>query len=152
MSQGYTFDHAWALERARLAGLEGALDPGTREHLTRLGAGPGKRCLEIGAGGGSVAFWLAEQVIPGRCCRAAQSGVCHDLRVTSESVDWLIRPSEDGVHAVLVVRHDSSTAAEAAAAATDRGYHIIKPPDTTDDPDLGLCLRYRLVPAESSGT
>jgi SAM-dependent methyltransferase len=65
MSHGYAYDHAWALERVRLAGLEAALDPGTREHLTLLGVGPGRRCLEVGAGGGSVAFWLAEQVAPG---------------------------------------------------------------------------------------
>jgi SAM-dependent methyltransferase len=65
MTQGYAYDHAWSMERVRLAGLEVALDPGTREHLTRLGAGPGVRCLEIGAGGGSVAFWLAERVAPG---------------------------------------------------------------------------------------
>jgi SAM-dependent methyltransferase len=65
MVQGYAFDHAWAMERLRLAGLEAALDPGTREHLTRLGVGPGTRCLEIGAGGGSVAFWLASRVVPG---------------------------------------------------------------------------------------
>jgi SAM-dependent methyltransferase len=65
MTQGYAYDHAWAMERVRLAGLEVALDPGTRERLTRLGAGPGKRCLEIGAGGGSVAFWLTERVAPG---------------------------------------------------------------------------------------
>ena len=61
----YTFDHAWDLEHRRLAGLEAALDPGTREHLTRLGVAPGKRCLEIGAGGGSVAFWMAGEVYPG---------------------------------------------------------------------------------------
>ena len=62
---GYAYGHAWAMERVRLAGLEATLDPGTREHLTRLGAGPGKRCLEVGAGGGSVALWLAGQVAPG---------------------------------------------------------------------------------------
>jgi SAM-dependent methyltransferase len=64
VTQDYAYGHAWAMERVRLAGLEAALDPGTREHLVRLGAGPGKRCLEIGAGGGSVAFWLAGQVAP----------------------------------------------------------------------------------------
>src|SRR6266851_716700 len=53
------------MERVRLAGLESALDPGTRDHLTRLGVGPGTHCLEVGAGGGSVAFWLAERVAPG---------------------------------------------------------------------------------------
>jgi SAM-dependent methyltransferase len=61
----YTYDHAWTEERRRLAGLEAALDPGTQLHLTRLGVGPGTRCLEIGAGGGSVAFWLAGRVRPG---------------------------------------------------------------------------------------
>ncbi|HKE11202.1 MAG TPA: methyltransferase [Myxococcota bacterium] len=65
MTQGYTYDHAWTEERIRLAGLEAALDPGTREHLARLGAGPGQRCLEVGAGGGAVAFWLAKRVAPG---------------------------------------------------------------------------------------
>jgi SAM-dependent methyltransferase len=65
MAQGYAYGHAWAMERARLAGLEAALDPGTREYLTRLGAGPGKRCLEVGAGAGSVALWLAGRVVPG---------------------------------------------------------------------------------------
>jgi SAM-dependent methyltransferase len=64
MTQGYAYDHAWSMERVRLAGLEGALDPGTYGYLTRLGVGPGKRCLEIGAGGGSVAFWLTERVAP----------------------------------------------------------------------------------------
>src|SRR5262249_44816831 len=64
MTSRYEYDHAWEMERVRLAGLESALDPGTRDHLARLGAGPGARCLEIGAGGGSVAFWLAERVAP----------------------------------------------------------------------------------------
>ena len=48
----------------RLRGLEVALDPGSREHLLRLGVQPGVRCLEIGAGGGAIACWLAEQVAP----------------------------------------------------------------------------------------
>src|SRR5262249_3345089 len=64
MAGGYVYDHSWTQERIRLAGLETALDPGTREHLTRLGVGPGWRCLEVGAGGGSVAVWLAERVAP----------------------------------------------------------------------------------------
>lgn len=64
MSRGYAYDHAWTQERVRLAGLESALDPGTRAHLLRLGVGPGRRCLEIGAGGGAIALWLAEHVLP----------------------------------------------------------------------------------------
>ena len=64
MSRGYAYDHAWTQERVRLAGLESALDPGTHAHLLRLGVGPGRRCLEIGAGGGAIALWLAEHVLP----------------------------------------------------------------------------------------
>src|SRR5207244_12716945 len=58
----YVFDHAWEAERARLAGLEAGLDPGTIRHLENLGVGPGWRCWEIGAGGGSIAAWLCECV------------------------------------------------------------------------------------------
>jgi ubiquinone/menaquinone biosynthesis C-methylase UbiE len=65
MTDAYGFDQAWKDERARLAGLEAALDQGTRGHLIRLGARSGARCLEVGAGAGTVAFWLAEQVAPG---------------------------------------------------------------------------------------
>jgi SAM-dependent methyltransferase len=65
MTEAYAFDQAWTDERTRLAGLEAALDQGTRGHLARLGARPGARCLEVGAGAGTVAFWLAEQVAPG---------------------------------------------------------------------------------------
>ena len=54
----------WDEERIRLAGLESALDEGTRAHLLRMGVGPGSRCIEIGAGGGTVALWLAESVAP----------------------------------------------------------------------------------------
>ena len=32
-AQGSVFDQAWRLERTRLAGLESALDAGTRSHL-----------------------------------------------------------------------------------------------------------------------
>ena len=46
----------------RFAGLETVFDPVTRGHLTRLGLGPGHRCLEVGAGSGSIARWMADQV------------------------------------------------------------------------------------------
>src|SRR5258708_40182696 len=64
VSDGYVYEHGWDEERVRLRGLEIALDAGTREHLLRLGVRPGIRCLEIGAGRGAIACWLAEQVAP----------------------------------------------------------------------------------------
>ncbi len=58
----YPFDQAWDQERTRLTALEQGLDPGTIRHLEALGVGPGWRCWEVGAGGGSIAAWLCQRV------------------------------------------------------------------------------------------
>jgi SAM-dependent methyltransferase len=60
----YVLDNGWRQARERLAALEAAYDPATRGYLDDLGVGPGWRCLEVGAGGGSIAAWLAERVGP----------------------------------------------------------------------------------------
>lgn len=60
----YVFDNAWRQARQRLAAIEEWLDPGTVHHLRERGVGPGWRCLEVGAGGGSVAAWLCDHVGP----------------------------------------------------------------------------------------
>jgi len=49
----------------RLDGLAEAFDGSTAGHLRRLGVTAGCSCLEVGAGGGSIARWLAAQVGPG---------------------------------------------------------------------------------------
>jgi ubiquinone/menaquinone biosynthesis C-methylase UbiE len=48
-----------------LGGVERAYDPGTFESLGRVGIKPSWRCLELGAGAGSVARWLAAWVPDG---------------------------------------------------------------------------------------
>jgi SAM-dependent methyltransferase len=53
-----------AAESERLALLERARDPGTVSRLERLGIAPGWRCLEMGAGRGSIARWLADRAGP----------------------------------------------------------------------------------------
>src|SRR5687767_2363356 len=58
----YVFEHSWEGERSRLALLEEIFDPGTVRHLEALGVDAGWRCLEVGAGAGSVARWLCERV------------------------------------------------------------------------------------------
>lgn len=40
------------------------LDPGTRRHIERLGIGLGWRCLEVGAGAGTISSWLGRRVGP----------------------------------------------------------------------------------------
>ena len=49
-------------ELDRLRELEGVFDPATRRLLRATGLGAGWRCLEVGAGAGSVARWMAETV------------------------------------------------------------------------------------------
>ena len=51
-------------ERERLRLLGQLMDPMTTGRLERLGVGRGWRCLEVGAGDGSVARWLARRVGP----------------------------------------------------------------------------------------
>lgn len=50
--------------RQRIAKMEEAYDPATTRRLDGLGVGLGWRCLEVGAGGGSIARWLGDRVGP----------------------------------------------------------------------------------------
>jgi SAM-dependent methyltransferase len=51
-------------QRERLRTLEALLDADTIRHLESRGVERGWRCLEIGAGGGSIATWLCARVAP----------------------------------------------------------------------------------------
>lgn len=62
---GYVFEgagHDLELERLRL--LESAFDKGSQRFLLLTGLGEGMRCLEIGAGAGSIATWMGQVVGP----------------------------------------------------------------------------------------
>lgn len=58
----YQFDHQWEQERARLGALEAVFDPCSRRCIEAVQPREGWRCLEVGAGGGSVAEWLCSVV------------------------------------------------------------------------------------------
>jgi SAM-dependent methyltransferase len=60
----YLFDTATAEERLRLSAHAELWDPFTFRQLAAVGLAPGWRCLEIGAGAGSVAAWLVDRVGP----------------------------------------------------------------------------------------
>jgi SAM-dependent methyltransferase len=60
----YLLDHDWELEPCRLALLEHHADPTSARRLKESGLAAGWRCLEVGAGRGSVARWLSNQVGP----------------------------------------------------------------------------------------
>ena len=75
----YVFDgtrHEAELKRLRT--LEAVFDPGTRACLLATGLRAGWRCLEVGAGAGSVATWLCEAAgPPGRVSERVASWVIH---------------------------------------------------------------------------
>jgi SAM-dependent methyltransferase len=58
----YVFDNAAMQTAARFRSLAAVFDPGTVRHLTEIGVNQGWNCLEIGAGGGTVAGWLCDRV------------------------------------------------------------------------------------------
>jgi ubiquinone/menaquinone biosynthesis C-methylase UbiE len=72
--------------------LEELFDPPTVERLERVGVGPGWEALEVGAGRGSIAAWLAERVRP-------------EGRVLATDVDTTLL-EERADPGVEVLRHD----------------------------------------------
>lgn len=88
----YAFDNVWIHARERLRGLEQLLDPGTVRHLEALGVGEGWQCLEVGAGGGTIAEWL--------CHRVGRSGRVVATDLDTRFLDALNMPNLD------VRRHD----------------------------------------------
>jgi SAM-dependent methyltransferase len=58
----YPFDTADPTERERLRAQSELWDPFTFRKLAETGVGAGWRCLEVGAGTGSVASWLLERI------------------------------------------------------------------------------------------
>ena len=91
---GYLLSNTAAETADRFAGLEQTFDPGTIRHLSRL-VKTGGRCLELGAGSGSIARWLSQAVGPsGR------------VLATDLDVRW-VRQAEDAP--LEVVQHDLVT-------------------------------------------
>ena len=115
---GYLFDNAAEQEaEQRFGSLAVLYDPHTLRCLERTGVGPGWRCLEVGAGGGSIATWLADQVgssghvtatdIDPRFLRALRSHGRPNVEVLRHdvTVDPLPEAAFDLIHARLVFVH-----------------------------------------------
>lgn len=51
-------------ERERLGVIQAYQDPPTIRHLTAVGVSAGWKCLDVGAGGGSITRWLADRIGP----------------------------------------------------------------------------------------
>ena len=103
----YVFDNAVTAETGmRFSGLEATFDPATIDYLTGVGVTDGWACWEIGAGGGSIASWLARQVGP--------TG-----SVLATDIDPRFIPASELAH-LEVVRHDVTV-----DAIPEARYHLI---------------------------
>jgi SAM-dependent methyltransferase len=128
-------------ENERLALLENSLDPMTIRHLEKLGVIEGWNCLEVGAGKGSVAIWLAKQVgSKGRVLatdldtKFLQKLNIHNLEVRQHDIlkDGLKEGKYDLVHCrgLLAWLPQPEKALEKMARATKPGgWFLIEEPD-----------------------
>jgi SAM-dependent methyltransferase len=127
-SRTYAFDNALEIQRERLRALETLLDPGTIDQLESRGVGSGWKCLEVGAGGGSIAAWLSDRVGPEGSVLATDLDTTHlregsrpnvEIRVHDVVRDELPEEEFDLVHFRLVLAwlSDPSTALRRLVAA-----------------------------------
>jgi SAM-dependent methyltransferase len=81
----YLLEHDWEQEPRRLQLLEEHADPVSVRRLEATGIDAGWRCLEVGAGRGSIAHWLAQRVGP--------SGSVTALDLETSLLGWLDEPN-----------------------------------------------------------
>jgi SAM-dependent methyltransferase len=101
-----------ATEAGRLALLEQRFDTGTIRRLGTLGVTSGWRCLELGAGHGSLARWLSERVGPNGSVVAADidtrflTGLPGNVDVRELDIrDLELEPEFDLTHCRAVLMH-----------------------------------------------
>ena len=113
-SDGYVFDNAASEAGQRFDALSTLFDPTTFRHIEALGVSDGWRCWEVGAGGPTVANWLADRAGPDGYVLAtdintrwADDHVRPTVEVRTHDVTAGPVPGEqfDLVHARLVLSH-----------------------------------------------
>ena len=133
MTRDYVLDQGFAEERARIAGMEALWDRGSQALLEELGIGPGWKCLEVGAGGGSLVEWMAARgaTSPPSTSTPASSISWPPMRskcaASTFANDELPQAEFDLVHARLVLEHltDRSQILDRLAATLRPGGWIV---------------------------
>jgi SAM-dependent methyltransferase len=126
----YVFDTAWQAERDRVTAIENIWDENSRRGLEATGVTTGWHCLEVGAGGGSLAAWLAGVVGPaGRVVatdtdtRFLEALAAPDVEVRRHDIVADIEAGAyDLVHCRLLLEHLPQ-----ADVALDRMIEALKP-------------------------
>jgi SAM-dependent methyltransferase len=143
-SYGIGLSNVWSDAQRRLAAAEELLDPGTIRHLDTIGIAAGMRCLELGAGGGSIARFMAERVGPagwvlvtdidvGKLAECNQPNV--EVRVHDICTDPLEDASFDIIHARLLLEHLPPRLAvldKLVAALRPGGWLLVEDVDLTE--------------------
>lgn len=91
-SSHYPFDNSAPQAGDRFANLSALYDEVTCRHLDRLGISTGWSCLEVGAGGGSIARFMSARV-----------GASGQVVATDINTDWIGQPLPPNVE---LRRHD----------------------------------------------
>jgi SAM-dependent methyltransferase len=140
----YLLSNQQAQARARFDAFESLFDPWTFQHLGRLGVQAGSRCWEVGAGGPSVAMWLADRVQPGG--RVVATDI--DVSLLKDVASFEVRRHDVGVedppladadlvHARLVLVHIAQRAAalrSMVAALRPGGWLLVEDADPALQP------------------
>lgn len=136
-AEKYLFDNAAKQAVDRFDALASLFDPVTFRHIDDLGLQPGQRCWEVGAGGGTVARWMADRVGPSGFVSATDLDVQwleHDLKAPNVQIarhnvveDAAPQAQFDLVHERLVLIHipDRAVALERMASALRPGGWIL---------------------------
>jgi protein-L-isoaspartate O-methyltransferase len=135
-SNPYTFDNDEPTASEMLGALGATLDEFTTARLLKAGVAPGARCLEVGAGAGTIAVWLADQVGPTGTVVATDLKPQHvpsrpGLTVLEHNVvtDPLPGGPYDVIHARAVLQHlpqRHEVLAKLAAALAPGGTLVIE--------------------------
>jgi ubiquinone/menaquinone biosynthesis C-methylase UbiE len=162
-SSHYPFDNAAPQAGDRFEHLSALYDEVTRRHLDRFGIDAGWSCLEVGAGGGSIARFMSERVGPAGQVVATDINTDWiagslpanvELRRHDIGADPLPEAAFDVVHAraVLTFVPEQRTALQRMAAALKPGGWLLVeelvPPvaellSRPDDPDVALARKAR---------
>ncbi|MCA1844995.1 MAG: methyltransferase domain-containing protein [Actinobacteria bacterium] len=159
----YPLDNAWEHAQSRLRSLERIYDPGSTRRLQALGVGPGWRCLEVGAGGGSITRWLCSKVgAAGRVMAVdLDTRFVADIRAANLDVARLDvatadlpRDTYDLIHARLVLSYVPQREAvldALVASLRPRGWLLVEEPDEYATVALGSGLHGEMAAKMAAG-
>jgi SAM-dependent methyltransferase len=159
----YPLDNAWEHAQRRLRALERIYDPASTRRLEALGVGSGWRCLEVGAGGGSITRWLCSKVGPtGRVLAVdLDTRFVADIRAVNLDVARLDvttaelpREAFDLVHVRSVLSYLPEREAvvdRLVAALAPKGWLLLEEPDEYATTALGSDLHGTMLAALLAG-